>query len=127
MTNLRTVVIILASLTGFAVLSLPTGSAAFMLCEKDRPCPTGLHCAGINPNAPGMCVPDSLAECSTTKPCPENQHCAGINPNAPGVCVANWPKEGQCSQTKDCPDGFHCAGINPNAPGTCVADWAAGK
>jgi hypothetical protein len=124
---LRLVAIVLASLTVFAVSSLPTGSAAFVLCKTPQDCPGGFHCGGINPHAPGMCVPDSVAECSTAKPCPENQHCAGINPHAPGICVTNWPKDGLCSETKDCPDGFHCAGINPNAPGMCVADWAVGK
>jgi hypothetical protein len=115
--------IIFASLTAFAVSSLPTAAfAAYGLCKTGKDCPSGFHCAGINPNAPGICVPDPIAECSAAKPCPENQHCAGINPNAPGICVTNWPKDG-CSLTKDCPDGFHCAGINPNAPGVCVVDW----
>ena len=127
MAHLRRVAIILAPLTVLAISSLPTGSIAFAPCDNDRPCPSGFHCAGINPNAPGMCVPEAYVECSKDKPCPKDQHCAGINPNAPGVCIGNWPKEGQCSQTKDCPEGFHCAGINPNAPGMCVADWAAAK
>ena len=79
-------------LTLLAVLSLPTGTAtaADQECTKDKPCPEGQYCAGINPNEPGMCVANwpQGGLCKDSQDCPKGFYCAGINPNAPGMCVA---------------------------------------
>jgi hypothetical protein len=88
----RTIAII-GVLIFLAASSLPTGlaTAADQECNTtDKPCPAGEYCAGINPNAPGMCVANwpHGGLCKDSQDCPKGFYCAGINPNAPGMCVA---------------------------------------